>query len=560
MTSLRDFLATDLLASADIELKRRRSLERLSEHLSTDTPDLWLRSLSRFASVPPWSYWDAELLRSALEILEISTDRTVSALEAWAGRIGVGFENLLRPAPTSYYEESLTDDKPQDLLRLATEFHPEYLRCAEHIFTNFLTLYWAILRKGAVKAKFDIAGALTIIQNKGCDFLLSGYDEKVRNAIAHGEVVFTGTGIQYGSPEAHYKLTSSEFLSKLDALWRTMNALAIALLLFLARNRHLFVKLPRPILPSSIIMFLAAAGVERPGLTVTGIVESDVPSIGKQLHITIRTIFRAPEAVLLETAQLAFHLLENGASAYSRYLINIDHGKPIPSFVRISVEHLARLLQDQAPFERWGEIFQEQPLLWYQEGKFVRQLKVWKLLFGSHLKLLWENIQNDWRKTGLLRGGGRFRIRKIENASVAGIPRIWVTAVLQHPEDADNQEVVRQVIHAIVNMVSRTWINKYPSDFKRRLRWPGHPKYIWVWLYKIDGTYRWLRGGGWAGGNIVAAAEKVRDSRRSPIFVRNPEEIWKGMRLRYSMDVQVAAEAIDELATIIGGRVKDNGR
>jgi len=279
VTSLRDFLATDLLASADIELKRRRSLERFSEYLSADAPDLWLRSLSRFASVPPWSYWDAELLRSALEILEISAERTVSALEAWAGRIGIGFENLLRPAPTSYYEESLTDDKPQDLLRLATEFHPEYLRCEEHIFTNLLTLYWAILRKGAVKAKFEITGALTIIQNKGCNFLLSGYDEKVRNAIAHGEVVFTGTGIQYGSPEAHYKLTSSEFLSKHDSLWRTSNTLAIAILLFLARNRHLFVNLPRPILPSSIIMFLAAAGVERPGLTVTGIVESDVPSI-----------------------------------------------------------------------------------------------------------------------------------------------------------------------------------------------------------------------------------------------------------------------------------------
>ena len=188
----------------------------------------------------------------------------------------------------------------------------------------------------------------------------------------------------------------------------------------------------------------------------------------------------------------------------------------------------------------------------HQERKFVRHLKVWKLLFGSHRKLLWENIQNDWRKAGLLRGGGRFRIRKIENASVAGISRVWVTAVLQHPEDANNQEVVRQVIHAIVNKVSRTWINKYPSDFKRRLWWPGRPKYIWVWLYRIDGTYRWLREGGWVGGNIVAAAEKVRDSRRSPIFVRNPEEIWKGIRLRYSMDVQVAAEAIGELAAIIG--------
>lgn len=205
MTLLRDFLATDPLASADIQLKRRKSIERFSEYLSADMPNLWLSSLSRFASTPPWSYWDTELLRSALKILETSADRTVSALETWAGRIGVGFENLLRPAPTSGYEEGLTDDKPQDLLRLATEFHPEYLRCTEHIFTNLLTLYWAILRKGAVKANFDIKGALALIQSKRCNFLLSGYDENVRNAIAHGEVVLQEQGFSM----AYRKLTTN---------------------------------------------------------------------------------------------------------------------------------------------------------------------------------------------------------------------------------------------------------------------------------------------------------------------------------------------------------------
>jgi hypothetical protein len=48
---------------------------------------------------------------------------------------------------------------------------------------------------------------------------LAGYDEKVRNGIAHGQVTFGLSDIQYGDNHFLYKLQDNEFLYLFDTLW-----------------------------------------------------------------------------------------------------------------------------------------------------------------------------------------------------------------------------------------------------------------------------------------------------------------------------------------------------
>jgi hypothetical protein len=191
--------------------------------------------------------------------------------------------------------------------------------------------------------------------------------------------------------------------------------------------------------------FLAGAGIERTGLNVVGVVESEIHGLGKQLHLAVQTFSLYRPLVLLECAQLTMHLLENGGRGYARYLFDIDQGKSISSLVIVKPDRLAALLQENAPVERLGEIFDDTPLLWYDESKFRTNLKAWKFLLKSHLKVAKEGMFAEWRNAGVVsRGRGRYLIRKIENVSAGKTPRINVTAVLRYPDDVNDRDLIRE--------------------------------------------------------------------------------------------------------------------
>ena len=230
MKTLREFIGKDPLGAADAESKRSEGSAFFGNYLPSSIDPLWLRVLSKFTNDIPLKYWDKEIIEKALTVLEKDNRRTLDALLAWKNRIGIGFDYLFRRASIEKYEENLSVSKAPDLLLLANEFHPEYLRRCEHIFTNLIILYWAVSKKGSVQGNFDITGASDVLKSKGYELLLSGYDDKVRNGIAHGQVIFGSLDIQYGDSRFPYKLQDDEFLYFFDTLWRTSNSLAIAIL------------------------------------------------------------------------------------------------------------------------------------------------------------------------------------------------------------------------------------------------------------------------------------------------------------------------------------------
>lgn len=554
VTSLREHLSKDILASAEADLRRRESFLRFHTYLAAEGNDIFLRALYRFVHSAPWRYWDPEVVAYALEILENSPERTASAMTVRSRQMGIGFENLFRQAPTASYEDKLSLSKMRDLLRLATEFHPEYLRCAEHIFSNFLIVYWSVLRKGDVRGKYDLRGAVNLISQKGHPSLLKGYNDDIRNAAAHGEVVFRGLeSIQYGPEVANVNFSSFEFLDTFDSLWRTSNNLALALLLFIARNRNSLSSANNFILPPSIMVFLAGGGIERTGLNVVGAVESEIHGLGKQLHLAVQTFSLYRPLVLLECAQLTMHLLENGGGGYARYLFDIDQGKSLSSLVIVKPDRLAALLQEDASVERLGEIIDDTPLLWYDESKLRTNFKAWKFLIKSNMKVAKEGILTEWRSAGVVsRGRGRYFIRKIENVSVGKIPRVNVTAVLRYPDDVSNRVLIREIVYSIIKQVSKIWVDTKKAGFEGDRGRIGRPKYIWLRLCRLDGTIRWLNASGWSSGNLVAMAERAYGLFRRPIQIRNPEEVWKGIQIRYSMDRELL-NAISGDSDINGG-------
>lgn len=547
-TSIRNFFSQDLLASADAELRSRESRARFSAYLPEGENDLFLRALYKFVRSAPWRYWDPEAVTNALGVLENSVERTASAFSARSLQIGIGFENLFRRPPTAAHEEKLSLSKVRDLLRLATEFHPEYLRCAEHIFGNLLTLYWSVLKRGDVRGKFDLRGAVNRINQKGHNFLLAGYNDDVRNAVAHGEVVFKGLEtIQYGPDVANVRLPAFEFLATFDSLWRTSNNLAIAILLFIARNKQVLAGTYGVTLPPSIMAFLAAGGVERTGLTVVGTVESEIHGLGKQLHLAVETTSRSRLMVLLECAQLTMHLLDSGGGGYARYLFEIDQGKSLSSLVIVRPDRLRALLDEGATTDRLGEIFDDTPLLWYDESSLRTKVKAWLAIMRAHWRVAREDVRTQWRAAGVIsRGSGRYVIRKIENVSGGGLAKVNVTAVLRYHTDADDRDLIRQIIGSIIKEASKIWVNTKDAGLEGERGRTKRPKYIWLRLCRLDGTIRWLNARTWRSGNLIAMAERVYGFSRQPALIRRPEEIWKGIRIIYSSPVEAIGGTIED--------------
>lgn len=285
--------------------------------------------------------------------------------------------------------------------------------------------------------------------------------------------------------------------------------------------------------------FLAGGGIERTGLNVVGVVESEIHGLGKQLHLAVQTFSLYRPLVLLESAQLTMHLLENGGGGYARYLFDIDQGKSFSSLVIVKPNRLAALLRENAPVERLGEIFDDTPMLWYDESKFRNNLKAWKFLFKSHLKVAKEGMFAEWRKAGVVsRGRGRYLIREIKNVSAGRMPKINVTAVLRYPEDVNDRDLIREIVYSIIKKTSKVWVDPKKAGFEGDRGWVGRPKYIWLRLCRLDGTIRWLNACGWASGNLVAMAERGYGLLRRPLQIRNPEEVWRGIQIRYSMDVE----------------------
>ncbi len=542
MKTLREFIQSNPLGAAEAETKRREGAAFFGGYIPASSSLLWLRLLSKFTQDAPLRYWDKEIIEKALFVLEIDTQRTLNALSVWKNRVGIGFDYLLRRASIEKYEDELSTQKASDLLILANEFQPEYLRRCEQIFTNLIILYWAVLKKGVIQAKgFDIKGATSLLKSKGYDLLLLGYDESIRNGIAHGQVTFGLSEIQYGEIRYPYKLQDDEFQYVFDTLWRTSNSLAIAILLFVARNHTLLSTATTNVLPTSIISLIAAAETEREGLSVKGVIESP----GYQLYILTETIFNKREAVMLECSHIALQLLDAGAVGYRRFVFGIHQGTSVNSMLVILPEKLIEL-QDE-PYTRFKEIL-ESDLVWTDESPFQNKIKAFKIALLSHAKLGWRKFISEQQEKGLLLTANRYYIKSVRNSSAGGLARIHVFVTLRFASDANNPIIVRKIALDVINKFRRRLFATNPSKvFKKRRNWYKVPEYIWVSVYQHEGPIRWVMYGGWLRKNLIAMAEKINHPKYEAVFVKKPDEIWQGTRFQYSMDIEAAAKSFAQI-------------
>ncbi|MDB4950284.1 MAG: hypothetical protein JWM27_2933 [Gemmatimonadetes bacterium] len=536
MASLRDFLAGNRHFTADAEVRRRAVAARIGNLLPNDIPPLWSLTLSVFVTERPRRYWDEKTVSAALTLLEGDIGRTVSALQHWRPQLNAGFDALFLDSAAALSEEGAGNFSVRGIVELGTVFHPEYLRFAEHVFGNLLTVYWAVQRKGSVNAKYDLPRAVGELNRNALSALVHGYNDRIRNAVAHGEIVYRGTDVQYGPAVANYQISPAQVLNTFDEIVRTSNALALAILLFWARN-HDHLNQARVRLPVRLLGFIAASSADGYFVQFHGAYESETGLAGRQLHIGLHLKLANRAYVILMVGTIAYQLVEFGGVDYDRFLFEVDYGQSVSGLVVIQVEVLSRLLTENADHGRFAEMLAGTPLLWLDEGKYRTRVRVWKAIASTRYRIARADQRAELVRRGLVQDHGGYWVREFVSTGSGALLRARIQVVLKNPADAEDRGKLREIARLAAKDARRRWVTRTVGDFPSTSGWPAHPRQIEVRIFRVDGPVRWLGRDAWGGGNLVAVAESPPriNLRYKHVIVPQPDEVWRGLRLQYGL-------------------------
>lgn len=546
--SLSEFLMRDPLAEIEHGIAAEEVRTRMPRLFVDGRSDSELLAFRHFVELVPWRYWSTDQAEYAHRVLRKDVDRSERAIRGRANSVNIALDTLFTLGSFDLSEESWDHSRATEMVTVATELLPAYLRWTEHIFGNLLEVYWAVGKKGNEQGRFDLKSATAQLRQRGHGDLLRGYSEDVRNAIAHGEVRFSFPDIKFGAVRPT-TLSSTELLRLFDDLRRTVNALAVALIDIWVELRRTDRSTGQDV-PIALVVRIAAAGVNREGLRMIGAVESETPLAGKQLHVAVETVDKRRTLVFGNIFRIAARLVRAGAVGYDRMLFGIEQGEPVQSLVALDPMKLKELLEENAPFERLPDALDETQLLWFDESPTRVRLRIWGAAIRSGWADAKRQIYANWHEAGLYLGRGKYWLRKIENLSIAGQARVRVIGVLKDPLLENDREQIQAIVAELVKEGRKRRVRARGTFLDKGIPWRKKPRHIYVDLYKEDGPIRWLRGGGWMGGNLVAVGEKCWGKQESNL-VERPEEIHRGIRLRYSIDPIAAAEVAAKLQELM---------
>ena len=197
MDTISDLFSRDPLRTFTKQTEKVEVLEKFNGILDPSSTDRTIGTLVIFVRRQPFRYWNRAQVIDFLNLLESNVDRNIKAISIRSSAIDRGLAAIYRQPPNVGHEDTLNLNEPRDLIELSTYFMPEYLRWAEHIFSNLLEYYWCIVKKRAIEGTFVMKGALARIKSIGLHSMVNGYDDDVRNGIAHGDFSISPFEIQF---------------------------------------------------------------------------------------------------------------------------------------------------------------------------------------------------------------------------------------------------------------------------------------------------------------------------------------------------------------------------
>jgi hypothetical protein len=518
------------LGQQELLLKREEVSERFCRYFSSpDIGNLTL-ALHPFTGVRPLCYYSTTAFEATLELFERNPKATLHAFSKHSQGWSHAMDTLFRPGVSWEQEGRIRLQAPDDLLAFERIWHPEYQRYAEHVFNHLVKVPLELL--GAPMGKDFVALPLSLRAEKlialGYPALAKGFMSTVRNAISHGATYYSDHEVRYVDTKCEEKLLPSDIERLFDDLVDSCSGIAAAALAFIARQQTEVEAFGFGLLPLGLRCAVIRGWVSHSAFTVTGALKV---KMGDSSHLNIYCYCPAKSRSLhrYEALRTAAFAVQVGCSNVDRICVSIDCGLPNHSLIVLNCSKLIEALRPEASDSILAEVVQTD-LLWHDSNTFSRKWFLLKTSFyGAWLRLKRDTI-SKWKKSELNVWGQRYTIRNIENRSADSKRRLLAEVVLNAGEQTRVKTILGVVRHAI-KILSKKRIPSLPFGKIEGIR--GRPSYVWIRLHSYDARVRALQSRHYRSDELLAEAEwMTRFNRSQPVFVKQPDAVIKGIRIR----------------------------
>lgn len=282
-------------------------------------------SLWKYLNRIPEKCFDKRAAHDIYHILLNKTDNEIK--EILSGGISkllnIAYKSLNEINSLRFHDHEKTKNEYELMSWIDTQIHPNYLKLIESVFANLILLIasYENSKSGKELGKLKVFQRVLYLEKTGLGYLSEPYERTVRNAIAHGNVVYKHRDIIYSDWKGEVVLPVSHPIFLFDRLLDICNGLALGMTLyFFTKFENLLkqnVKLPQAILVEELVF-----STEAPGWKVTGCLESEITENRTQLMVYTRDRF-------LDAWKAQYHafraavLAEKLAPGYDRYFISL---------------------------------------------------------------------------------------------------------------------------------------------------------------------------------------------------------------------------------------------
>jgi len=482
--------------------------------------DGWFLSLYAYCDRCPEHHFSRQQYRTYLEWLRSQHGSGGQALSSYLHESSVELDRaFLFLAEINSYDWH--DSVPQaadeyDAIRFIDQVvHPAYLRLAEAVFFPFARLVAFLLRVDRHKNTegLDLYNVADELQRAGFADLTAGYHHGVRNAIAHGRIVYRQREIEYHDRSGGSTLSDREIVALFDDLLDICNAMALALRVYLltsGRDMHT--------VPLQVLLAELQAQTQSPWWRIEGCVSSELREGQVQLILYARPDTGDYLKVMYATVAAAA-LAARLAPGFDRYFFSLRSGKGWPGWAAFDGHKLASgIAAAEPPIDSAASSLEQNLVFYVPPLRLPRPLGKAETILHS-IRLRWPLLMSELStrrqlprirvRAAKIHRNGR---RSVLNASV--VITSEVAAVDKALVRNSCPRIVRAALRAARSATHRTELTRYlPLGYAR------------IAVFSRDFRQRRLESYG-LGADLIGTIGIKRIARiRAPdIFGSTPEE------------------------------------
>lgn len=311
--------------------------------------------------------------------------------------------------------------------------HPAYLKLIEGILYPFILILAEYSRENRGKSidGLDVFNCVEELKNSPYATLISGYNNILRNGIAHGGVIYRDKENKYSDKRGNDLIVDHRnLLKKIDNLVDTCNAIALSIKLFYSVNLNSNIQTPRQFMVEEL-----QAITRCPWWEIEGCLPSE--AMGKsQLNIYVKPKSRDYNKVHY-LSFLTGVLSENFQPGFDRYFVSLRADHSWPGWAAFDGKKLKDARNKNNPtLEDYKGVLEENLVFFVPNFKLPRilgKLDSFRQSFLIHIPLVFEDMRNQLskikiytRESKIHRNGWRL----VLNASL----------IFESPEDEDIHE------------------------------------------------------------------------------------------------------------------------